>query len=129
MNKNKCNNFPFSYNKNISAAFKGYAAMMFIIFIFFGNSNNSVNCIKFFFRMTPNSNKCLGEYLTSNTVGKSYKINKIFNKHILFLAIFSLTSEYSDLKVKLFDPNGNIVYSKVIISSNRIFLYLFLIIL
>ncbi len=44
-----------------------HLAMLFIIFSLFGN--NSINCIKFFFKMTPNSNKCLGEYLTSNTVG------------------------------------------------------------
>ena len=44
-----------------------YLAIIFIMFSV--NSGNSVNCIKFFFKMTPQSNKCLGEYLTSNTVG------------------------------------------------------------
>ena len=62
--------------KSILRNIRTYMVMIFVILLFFGN--NSANCIKFFFKMTPHSNKCLGDYLTSNTVGKNiYDKSKI----------------------------------------------------
>ncbi len=57
-------------DKNCLNKITRISTYLVIIFIMFSvNSGNSVNCLKFFFKMTPHSNKCLGEYLTSNTVG------------------------------------------------------------
>lgn len=50
---------------------------------------------KFFFHLPAMNRKCMGEYLTDNTV-----------------AIFSLISD-NDINAHLFDPNGNEVYKKV----------------
>lgn len=54
-------------NMNRITRISTYLAIIFVMFSV--NPGNSVNCIKFFFKMAPQSNKCLGEYLTSNTVG------------------------------------------------------------
>ncbi len=65
------------------------------------------NSLKFFFKVPGVTMKCLGEYLTENTVG----IGLIYFNS--FIAIFSLNAESDQILVRLIDPNGNLVYNKV----------------
>jgi hypothetical protein len=53
-------------------------------------------CLTFFFSVPPRAQKCMGEYLSDGTT-----------------AIFSLNTDNKDLRVRLVDPNGRTVYTKV----------------
>jgi hypothetical protein len=96
---------------------------IFFIFFIFGQFNKYVNSMKFFFNIPGRTMKCMGEYLTDNTVGNRIKIINLFFSNekmknfylIFFLAIFSINSDTTELRVRLFDPNGVTVYNKVII--------------
>jgi hypothetical protein len=50
------------------------------------------NSIKFFFGVIPRNMKCLGEYLTENTVGKQFnfiiKFCLVLNNFFIFYKIF-----------------------------------------
>lgn len=67
----------------------------FFILIIFIIILTQIFTMKFSFKMTPVSNKCLAEYLPDKT-----------------LAIFSISANSKDIRVRLFDPNGNTVQNK-----------------
>jgi hypothetical protein len=53
--------------------------------------------IEFGIIVEPGQKRCVGEYLTENT-----------------FALFNIIGENETIGVKLFDPNGNTVYNRVI---------------
>lgn len=66
---------------------------------------NNIFSIKFGFKMSERTMRCLGEFLPDSTT-----------------AIFSIEANSKEIRVRLFDPNGNTIFNKVNFLEN---LYLF----
>jgi len=89
------------YNTN-KIKFKLYLWKLIILIII-----NSITSIKFYFQMDSTSMRCLGEYLSDKTLG----IKLIF--YFIKKAIINIKCSKPDIRVRLFDPNGNTVIIKV----------------
>lgn len=54
-----------------------------------------LNCTKFFFHVEQRSMKCFGEYFTEGTA-----------------FIYNINSNSREMRIRLFDPNGNTLFNK-----------------